>query len=38
MLKLLECIARVVRQIAVAGAGFASVGPGYQPNMPEELK
>ena len=38
MLRLLEYVARIVRRVAVAGAGFASFGPGYQPNMPEELK
>lgn len=38
MLKLLECVAKGIRRIAVAGAGFASIGPGYQPKMPDALK
>lgn len=38
MLRLLECAAKGIRKIAVMGAGFASIGPGYQPKMPEKLK
>ena len=38
MLKLLEYVASVVRRVAIVGAGFASLGPGYQPEMPDKLK
>lgn len=38
MFKLLEYVAKGIRRIAVGGAGFASIGPGYQPKLPEKLK
>lgn len=38
MLKLLEYVAKGIRKIAVVGAGFASIGPGYQPKMPKQLQ
>lgn len=38
MLRLLDYLARGIRIIASVGAGFASVGPGYQPKIPDQLK
>lgn len=34
----MDFIAKLVEMIAQAGAGQASVGPCYQPTVPEKLK
>ena len=38
MLRLLDYLAKAIRIIAGAGAGFASIGPAYQPKIPDQLK
>lgn len=35
--KFLELVAAFIERFAVAGAGLASWGPGFQPKVPDEL-
>jgi len=36
--KVLDIVAKLIKNLAVQGAGFRSIGFSYEPEIPEELQ